>query len=45
MEEQKDQNILPDEYEKVTDVQIAKVKTCMEDLLKVPCLSRIVPIF
>ncbi|ASV09743.1 hypothetical protein B2G50_16460 [Leptospira interrogans serovar Canicola] len=37
MEEQKDQNILPDEYEKVTDVQIAKVKTCMEDLLKVPC--------
>ncbi|MCD1183267.1 hypothetical protein [Leptospira sp. Pond_2020] len=37
MEEQKDQNILPNEYEKVTDVQIAKVKTCMEDLLKVPC--------
>ncbi|RHX94164.1 hypothetical protein DLM76_13660 [Leptospira yasudae] len=37
MEEQKDQNILPDEYEKVTDAQIAKVKVCMEDLLKVPC--------
>ncbi|MBM9499431.1 hypothetical protein JWG44_04110 [Leptospira sp. 201903071] len=37
MEEQKDQNILPDEYEKVTDSQIAKVKVCMEDLLKVPC--------
>lgn len=37
MEEQKDQNILPDEYEKVTDTQIAKVKVCMEDLLKVPC--------
>lgn len=37
MEEQKDQSILPDEYEKVTDAQIAKVKVCMEDLLKVPC--------
>ncbi|RHX89658.1 LA_2478/LA_2722/LA_4182 family protein [Leptospira stimsonii] len=37
MEEQKDQNILPDEYAKVTDAQIAKVKVCMEDLLKVPC--------
>ncbi|RHX84930.1 LA_2478/LA_2722/LA_4182 family protein [Leptospira stimsonii] len=37
MEEQKDQNILPDEYEKVTDAQIAKVKVCMEELLKVPC--------
>ncbi|PJZ70121.1 hypothetical protein CH373_10080 [Leptospira perolatii] len=37
MEEQKDQSILPDEYEKVTDEQIAMVKKCMDELLKTPC--------
>ncbi|TGK00648.1 hypothetical protein EHO59_11905 [Leptospira semungkisensis] len=37
MIDQKDQTILPDEYEKVTDEQIAKVKRCMDDLLKTPC--------
>ncbi|TGK05544.1 hypothetical protein EHQ53_18165 [Leptospira langatensis] len=37
MIDQKDQTILPDDYEKVTDDQIAKVKRCMDDLLKTPC--------
>ncbi|TGK17450.1 hypothetical protein EHO61_13780 [Leptospira fluminis] len=37
MEGQKDQSILPDDYEKVTDEQIAKVRHCMDDLLKTPC--------
>lgn len=35
--EQKDASILPDEYEKVKDEQIAKVRKCMDDLLKTPC--------
>ncbi|WP_040910955.1 LA_2478/LA_2722/LA_4182 family protein [Leptospira broomii] len=39
MENQKDQSILPDDYEKVTDEQIAKVRRCMDDLLKTPCAS------
>ena len=37
MAEQSNQSILPDDYEKVTDAQIGKIKRCMDDLLKTPC--------
>ncbi|TGL58488.1 LA_2478/LA_2722/LA_4182 family protein [Leptospira sarikeiensis] len=37
MAEQSNQSILPDDYEKVTDEQIGKVKHCMDELLKTPC--------
>ncbi|EPG67622.1 LA_2478/LA_2722/LA_4182 family protein [Leptospira wolffii] len=37
MAEQNEISILPDEYEKVTDEQISKVKRCMDDLLRTPC--------
>ncbi len=39
MGEQKDISILPDDYEKVTDDQIQKVKRCMDDLLRTPCVD------
>ncbi|PJZ76138.1 LA_2478/LA_2722/LA_4182 family protein [Leptospira neocaledonica] len=37
MAEQSNQSILTDDYEKITDQQIEKIKRCMDDLLKTPC--------